>query len=242
MKPIRPWWYYTILWIARNLFFRLGMGGIRSIDEHNVPREGAVIVSPVHVSFLDPPAVACGTMRRLRFMAKEELFRHWFLGPLIRSLGAFPVRRGEGDTEAIRMAVKCLEAGEAILMFPEGTRGDGITMNPINKGVAMVAKMTGAQVLPVGIVGTHRAWPKGAKKLRRQRTTLIYGKPFTYAEVSQGISDREARDRFAELLEARIIEACEKGGFTVKSARSSQGPTRSDLVGESTAQPSSELV
>lgn len=160
-------------------------------------------------------------------MAKEELFSHRIFGGLIRSLGAFPVKRGEGDTEAIRVAIKCLENGEAVLMFPEGTRGDGITMNPINRGVGMIAKKTGAPVLPVGVVGTNRAWPRGAKKLRRSKIILAYGKPFTYASCAEGVSDREARDKFALELESRIIEQCRLAGLELRSGLTSLGQKES---------------
>ena len=211
-------WYYFILNLARFVFFLLG--GIRSRGKVNVPKSGATIIAPLHVSHLDPPAVACGTNRRLRFMAKEELFHHRQFGWLIRSLGAFPVKRGEGDTESIRLAMKLLESGEAVLIFPEGTRGDGVTMNPMNKGVPMLAKRTGAQVVPVGVVGTHKAWPKGKSKPSRHRITLIYGEPFTYADVATGATEKENREIFLRELERRLMELCAGAGLNLRSAQS----------------------
>jgi 1-acyl-sn-glycerol-3-phosphate acyltransferase len=210
-------WYYIVLHLARFVFFLLG--GIRSRGKGNVPRCGATIIAPLHVSHLDPPAVACGTNRRLRFMAKEELFHHKQFGWLIRSLGAFPVKRGEGDTESIRLAMKLLDSGEAVLIFPEGTRGDGQTMNPMNKGVPMLAKRTGAQVVPVGVVGTHKAWPRGQSKPKRHRITLLYGEPFTYEEVATGATEKENRELFLQELERRLIALCAEGGLHLKTAR-----------------------
>ncbi|MEQ1935075.1 MAG: lysophospholipid acyltransferase family protein, partial [Fimbriimonadaceae bacterium] len=172
---VRVAWYYFILNLARLGFF-VGLGGLNVIGKENVPKDGGVIVAPVHISHLDPPAVACGTNRKVRFMAKEELFKG-FLGWLITSLGAFPVKRGEGDTESIRLAMSLLESGEAVLIFPEGTRGNGKQIQPLNKGVALLAKRTGALVVPVAVVGTHIAWPKGQKKIKRHKITLAYGTP-----------------------------------------------------------------
>jgi len=184
-----------------------------------VPRNGPLIVAPLHVSHLDPPAVACGTNRRLSFMAKEELFDHWLFGRFIRSVGAFPIKRGDGDMEAVRLAIKIIEGGGALLIFPEGTRGDGKHMQPVNRGVTMLAKRTGAKVVPVGVVGTHVAWPKGQKKIKRSRIRVIYGEPFTYAEVSTGASDKENREIFARELRARIAKLCADNGLTLSMER-----------------------
>lgn len=200
-------WYFFILNVARFLYFLLG--GIRSNPEA-VPKSGALIVAPIHLSHLDPPAVACGCNRMLRFMAKEELFKGAF-GWLISSLGAYRVRRGEGDTESIRFTIAALERGEAVIIFPEGTRGDGKRIGPLSAGVALIAKKTGAPVLPVGIVGTHVALPKGAKKPKRSRIRIVYGKPFTFAEVAgEGKGDRE---RFLGELAVRLREVCAEGGL-----------------------------
>lgn len=218
-------WYKFVRFTVRTLLFKIGLGGLRTIDEHNVPDQGPVIVAPVHFSYLDPPVVSCGMRRRITFMAKEELFRHRIFGALIRSLGAFPVKRGEGDTEAIRLTMRLLEEGNAVLMFPEGTRGDGIALGQISRGVSMIAKRTGAKVVPIGINGTQVALPKNAKKLRRQATTLVFGKPFTYADVADGLSEREARERFAVELEARLIEATHRAGLDLKTSANSSDST-----------------
>lgn len=211
-------WYAFAHWAAKTFFYGL-RGGLSSVGEENIPLEGALIVAPNHVSYIDPPAVACGTKRRqLRFMAKEELFKGPF-GALIRSLGAFPVKRGEGDTESIRKSLAILEKGEALLVFPEGTRGDAKTMLPINRGVAMLAKRTGAQVLPVGIIGTHVVMPKGGGGSKHPMM-IAYGKPFTYAEIAEGKTDKQARELFSAELERRIMELCAAHGLTLKSASS----------------------
>jgi len=201
----RPW-YFFVLNLARFIYFLLG--GVRTRGK--MPMQGALIVAPVHLSHLDPPAVACGCNRMLRFMAKEELFKGAF-GWLIKSLGAFPVKRGEGDTESVRFTISALERGEAVIIFPEGTRGDGKVLGAMNKGVALIAKRTGAPILPVGIVGTHLALPKGKSKPRRARMTIVYGEPFTYAEAAGEGERATERDRFLAEL-ARRLQAVEREG------------------------------
>lgn len=224
-------WYHTILNLARVAFFFLG--GLKCVGRKNVPRKGSVIVAPYHVSHLDPPAVACGTNRPLRFMAKEELFDHKFFGGFIRSVGAFPVKRGEGDTEAIRIAIAALENGEAVLVFPEGQRGDGKHLQPINRGVAMLAKRTGAKVVPVGVVGTHIAWPKG-HKLKRHKIVVAYGEPFTYADYATGENERENRDLFAAELQRRIAELCDQNGLQLRIETSTERSKSSGALSQST--------
>lgn len=207
---MRRLWYLIVLQLAK--FAYTVLGGFRSQNRNLVPRSGPVIIAPTHLSHLDPPLVACATPRQLRFMAKEELFRG-ALGVLIRSLGAFPVRRGEGDTESIRLAMAALDAGETVLMFPEGTRGDGVHLGPLNKGVAMIAKRTGATVMPAAIVGTHLALPKGTSKLRRAKLTVRFAEPLRYEDTAKGATEKENRDLFLEELGRRLVQVSGEAGL-----------------------------
>lgn len=219
-------WYRFVNWLVRTFFFGWVTGGLRSVGRENVPKSGAVIIAPIHVSHLDPPATGCAMPhRRLRFMAKEELFKGIF-GKLIASLGAYPVHRGEGDMEAIRKSIEMLNQGEALLVHPEGTRGDGVHMLPINKGVAMLAKRAAVPVVPVGIIGSNIVMPRGKAKRKRHRITVVFGKPFTYAEIAQGGNDRQAREEFCRVLAERIMELCNANGFAIQPPVAGSEPDR----------------
>ncbi len=180
---------------------------------------GPVIVAANHTSFGDPPVVACATTRRLNFMAKSELFKPFLFGSLIRRIGAFPVHRGEADTEAIRMTLDLLKDGEAVLVFPEGRRGGGLELLPANKGVTLLARKSGAPVLPVGVCNTDKWLPHGAKFPRRTRLTVNFGVPFTYSEIGEN-----AKEKFGEVLMERIAELVREGGreVTLSAAESSR--------------------
>ncbi|MFN3730138.1 MAG: lysophospholipid acyltransferase family protein [Fimbriimonadaceae bacterium] len=206
-------WYDFVRGLVKVTFFG-SIGGLKTIHGERVPKDGPLIVAPNHLSVLDPPAIACAIQRRLNFMAKEELFRGIF-GRLIASVGAFPVRRGEGDSEAIRRAMAMLESGRAVLIFPEGTRGDGESLLPLNRGVALMAKRTGAKVLPMGIVGTQRLLPKGSKKLKRGRITVVVGKPFTYEEATRDASG-DPRIAFTHRLATDIVDLCREAGLDLR--------------------------
>jgi 1-acyl-sn-glycerol-3-phosphate acyltransferase len=212
-------WYKFVRLVMRIYFAT--QGGFKAVGVENIPETGGIIIAPVHLSYLDPPAAAVGMKRHLIFMAKEELFRGP-LGKIIEWVGSFPVRRGESDTEAIRKAISILEEGKALLIFPEGTRGDGETLLPINRGVTMLAKRTNAWVVPVGIIGTHIVMPKG-KKGRRHLTTTAYGKPFRYSDIATEGSERENRDRFTKELELRLLALCHANGLPLKTSSSAAG-------------------
>jgi 1-acyl-sn-glycerol-3-phosphate acyltransferase len=214
-----PTWFAFCRWFVRVFFYRLG-GGFRSVGRENIPATGPVIFAPIHLSHTDPPAVACGCSRRLRFMSKAEMFEHKFIGWLISSLGAFRVTRGEGDTESVRTAIELLNQGEAILIFPEGK-----FMLPISRGVSVLAKKTNAQIIPVGLIGTFERLSKGSSKLRRSVVTVVYGKPFTYAEVCQDTNEKKNRETFSRVLAERIAGLCNAHGFMVKTGEIDSAPS-----------------
>lgn len=242
LSPVNPrghLWYRFIRWAARNIAFRL-LGGIRSVDEHNIPMTGPLIVAPNHLSFLDPPIIACSQRREVTFMAKEELFKVFFLGWLIRSVGAFPLRRGAGDMEAIRKAIELLKQGRAVLIFPEGTRGDGVTLGKITPGVGTLAKSTGALVLPVGISGTEIVWPRRSKIRRRHRMTVVFGRPFSYGEVATSSNERENRVLMQRRIESELIELCARAGLLLKTAPSTTDSRESDRTETKSPAPNRE--
>ncbi len=205
-------WYGFIAWLARNALFR-PLGGFRVTGRENVPMEGPVIIAPVHVSYLDPMLVGCTAPREISYMAKQELFKNPLLAALIRSLNTFPVRRGENDSAAIREALRLLQAGRALLVFPEGTRGDGEALGQVQAGLMMMAKRTGAPIVPIGLFGTHKAWPRGQKRMRRHRMAVHFGRPFRLEELGP----KPGREDFSAALESRLLDACADAGLRLRT-------------------------
>ncbi len=141
------------------------------------PRDGPVVVVCNHVSDLDPLVVGAALRRRVHFMAKHELFRVPLLRWWVTACGAFPVRRGEPDRQALRTALDILKRSEGLVMFPEGTRGHDRTLRPPEPGAALLALRTGAVILPAALLGTDQVLPRGARRLRRGRITVRLGPP-----------------------------------------------------------------
>lgn len=205
-------WYRFACWTVKTLT-RL-TGGKRVVGTERIPLTGPVLITPVHLSFIDPPFVGSHVPRRIRLMAKKELFK-FPLGPLIKSLGAYPVDRGGSDTSSIRLTLELLGKGEAVLMFPEGTRGDGQTLGTILAGVAMLAKRSDAAVVPVGLCGPEKMWPKGQKLPRPAHLSMVYGEPFRMSELS---AEGNAREAFVRELERRLIDASREAGLNLRTA------------------------
>jgi 1-acyl-sn-glycerol-3-phosphate acyltransferase len=196
-------WLYRTGWVLMRGFARL-VWRLEVQGASNVPLEGGVIIAPNHLSLLDPPLIGCACPRELRFIAKAELFRYGLFTRLIRRLGAFPVERGTADVGAIKTALQFLKDGRAVIIFIEGTRGTGESLLPPTPGVTLLARQSGAPVVPTAIVGSERAWPKGAKLPRRAQVKVAFGEPVRYQELFGGRADREARDAFSELIMERI--------------------------------------
>ncbi|MGH7737716.1 MAG: lysophospholipid acyltransferase family protein [Candidatus Tyrphobacter sp.] len=162
---------------------------VRARGTENVPREGALIIACNHVSLLDPPVLGAFCPRTIHYMAKAELFAVPILGSLIRALGAYPVVREGSAAGAIKRSVEMLRRGEAIGIFPEGGRnvlGDA----PIRRGVALLASLTGAPVLPAAIVGSRDAY-------RLERIAVIFGTP---RRIEGERATREELAKFADAV------------------------------------------
>jgi 1-acyl-sn-glycerol-3-phosphate acyltransferase len=167
---------------------------IRATGLENVPGEGPAILASNHISLFDPPVVGAPIRRPIHFMAKTELFRIPGFGALIRGLNAHPVDRSGSDAAALRLALRILGDGGVLLLFPEGTRGDGRTLQRAQAGTGMLAALSGAPVVPVYVTGTGQVLPKGAVMPRVARISVAYGPPLAFGRAKgkgryQTISD-----------------------------------------------------
>ena len=163
--------------------------------------EGPIIVAPVHRSNLDTPLLSGMGHRRMRALSKEPLFDNRLFGAFLSALGAFPVRRGAADLEAIREALRMLEAGEQMVVFPEGTRQTGPRVEAVFDGVSYLASRTGAAIVPVGIAGTEEAMGEGTRLPRRTRVAMVAGPPIRPPE---GRMSRPQMRRFSEEVRERL--------------------------------------
>lgn len=161
----------------------------------NIPSNGAFILAPVHRSNMDIPIASAVTRRRMRFMGKDSLWRYKLSGSMFSALGAFPVTRGSADLEALRRCISVINAGEPLVLFPEGTRQSGDTMRPLFDGAAYVALKTQVAIIPVGIGGSQDIMPSGSTKIRRRRCAAVIGEPIYPPKINGSRAIRsEVRD------------------------------------------------
>ncbi len=153
-----------------SVYFRPEVSGM-----DRVPLSGPFILAPVHRSNVDFAFAVFVSPRKTFFMAKDSLWRTKALGGFISQMGAFPVRRGAADRGALAAAESVLTAGEGLVLFPEGTRQEGERLGTLLEGASFLAARTGAPIVPVGIAGTDRAMPKGAKVPRPAKVRLVVG-------------------------------------------------------------------
>jgi len=145
----------------------------------NIPLEGPVLIAPIHRSNVDFAFTLFISPRKVFFMAKDSIFRVPLLGPLVTHLGAFPIKRGSADRESMGLAEEVLRRGHALVLFPEGTRKEGLSVQTLHDGAMFVAARTGAVVVPVGIGGSERAMPLGAKMPRFAKIRIVVGEPIS---------------------------------------------------------------
>jgi 1-acyl-sn-glycerol-3-phosphate acyltransferase len=150
---------------------------MRIEGRHHIPATGAFVLAPVHRSYVDTPIAACLTPRRMRFMGKDTLWKSRALGSFISALGAFPVTRNTADREAFRRGIFVLESGEPLVLFPEGERKSGPVVQPLYDGAVYMAMKARVPIIPVGIGGSERVMPKGAKFVYPRRVHVIVGPP-----------------------------------------------------------------
>jgi len=165
---------------------------------------GPYILVANHIDWKDPVALEFMFKVALRFMAKIEAFDMFLLGGLMRGIGCFPVRRGEGDRRALTTCLQVLRAGNPLAFFPEGTRSRDRVLHRARPGIAFLARRSGAPILPVAITGTPDATPF------RSRIQVSVGEPFQLNALglSPDASEQEAADaimrRVAALLPASM--------------------------------------
>ncbi|MEE9366313.1 MAG: lysophospholipid acyltransferase family protein, partial [Dehalococcoidales bacterium] len=163
------WIYYGGRYFTRVVLFLFTRW--RVLGREQIPDEGPLMVVSNHLNLADPPIMGCSIKRQAMFMAKEELFLHRIQRYIVRSYGAFPVRRGGMNREALRFAEKWFDRGKVLIVFPEGRRSMEAQISGAFSGSALIAVRNRVPILPVGIYGTEKItgltwW------LRRPRITV----------------------------------------------------------------------
>lgn len=175
----------VVYWISRALFQPVFLAYFRMqrIGREHIPREGAVVIAANHRSFLDPFLIGTLVRRPVYFVAKSELFKYPLVGWWLNCLGAFPVDRGQGDRDAMDTARRILERGDAVVIFPEGTRTRPGSLGAPRRGFGRLALQTGAAIVPVALTGTDAV--RCGWRIRPHKVRLRCGPPLRFLQVDQ---------------------------------------------------------
>lgn len=170
-----------VVWLVNLVFFR---GRWLHVDR--VPLTGPLLIVANHVSFLDPPLIGCAIDKReMAYLARSGLFTFKPLGVLLRSFNCVPVAESGGDVAAMRTVISLLHAGNAVLIFPEGSRSPDGRLHEFKRGVALILRKAPCPVMPVAVDGPYHAWPRHRKFpiLFKHRVAAIYGHPIPHDEL-----------------------------------------------------------
>lgn len=176
---------YKFSWLVLagplRMYTRLTING----REH-LPTDGAFVLCPNHRSYLDTPFAGAYGWRRMRYMGKHTMWKYRRLGALFYMMGAFPVTRGALDRAALQRAIDILEAGEPLVLFPEGERKSGPTVHPLYEGAVFVAVKAGVPIVPMGIGGSERVMPKGQNFIYPRKVHIEIGPPIPPPVAPEG--------------------------------------------------------
>jgi 1-acyl-sn-glycerol-3-phosphate acyltransferase len=199
-QKIASWFWYAMLWCPcyaiSQVWFRYQFRG-----KGYVPVEGPVLLVSNHQSNLDPVLVGIACPRQLKYLARQGLF-FWPFSLWIRSLGAVPIDRERGALSGIRTTLELLKKQNAVLVFPEGSRTGNGKLDVMLPGFSLLARRSGATIVPVGIVGAFDALPRGAVLPRPHSIRLAFGPPITKQQAAE-LSDQQ----LTVLVEQRIRAA-----------------------------------
>ncbi len=190
---------YKFLYFLLNLILRPFIS-MKFENEDNIPKDRNYIIIANHVSNFDPLLLALKWNKPVHFMAKEELFKIFLIGPILKRLDMIPVRRGESDRKAVKESLDYLKNGEILALFPEGTRNKKkVGLLPFHTGAAFFAKSADLEVLPVAVFGTDRI-----KISFFNRVVFKVGEPVKITDYYDGKITSKELEGFTEILKNEI--------------------------------------
>ncbi len=203
---VRWLWYQAarfITWCWFRLFYRLRIEG-----REKLPLTGPVLLVCNHQSFLDPLLIGMATgPRPMHMLARRNLFKPFFMGWLLKSLNGIPVDRGTADIASMRRCIEIIKEGVGLSIFPEGTRTEDGRVLPFKSGMLLIARRSGAMIVPMAIAGSFEAWPRRRKLPHLTgRITVRFGDPVTGEQLQTAGDDARLLERFREQMQQMVDE------------------------------------
>lgn len=179
---------------------------LESHGSENIPRQGGVLLVSNHASLLDPVIIGAAASRILHYLGEDTYFYIPCFGWLLTQLNGFPVKRGSPDRKALKEALSRLQAGKALLVFPEGTRSTTGALGEIKKGASFIIHHANVPVIPVFIQGSRRFMPRGAKFIRPAKVSVTFGPPIDFTALERIDQKQALYQRMTERIRQAILD------------------------------------
>ena len=201
---LRTAFYWVVkgsAWPVAKLYLRMSVEG-----RERVPRSGPVLVVANHTSYLDAALLGSAFPRRIRFLITLPIYSMRRLTWFYYMMGSIPLAPDAPDPRALKTALRTLQTGGVVGIFPEGQRMPDGALGEPRAGVALIAARSGALVVPAAILGAHRSMPVGSMIPRPHRVRVVFGDPIAFPAAGQGRPDRARLEAFADQI-MRTIES-----------------------------------
>ncbi len=230
-----PLWRRIGYYIILPFLYSYGMLCLRfrCFGVEQFPQEGGVLVLSNHQSYFDPVLHGYGMHTRGFYaLARESLWKTWWMRPVYKLYNAIPIKRGEGDRVAMKKCIALLQDGQQLLLFPEGTRTSDGKTQPLQPGVMLLIKKAKPLVVPLAIQGAFDLWPKEQKlpKLFGSIRTK-YGKPIP-AEELLAVPQDEALERVRQEIETMRLELAAMNELTNDQRKDLKDHTKPHQTGQ----------
>ena len=193
-----------------NTCYRLGWVGFRAIfrfyfrwrvfNPERVPLSGGAVLASNHSSYIDPPLVGAGVRRPINFLARDTLFRFPPMAWVLRQWGVVPLDRDGGSASGLRVILERLREGNAIVLFPEGTRTRDGQMQPARSGIGLIVIKSDQPVVPVRVFGTYEAYGRHRLVPLPRRIAVKYGEPLRFERL-RAEAKRASKARLKEIYQ-----------------------------------------
>lgn len=195
---------YGILWLLLNaagkLFFRY-----RVVGREHVPTQGGVLIAANHASYVDIPFVGGSVRRRMWYLGRQDLFLPVFR-PILQWLGWIPIRQDRLDRDGFGKAIRLIQEGKIVVIYPEGTRTPDGALRRGKPGMGIIVAETGCAVIPAYLAGTREVLPIGARWLSLHPIRVTFGAPIDFTAAAQRLSGKEFYQHVSRTVMGRIAD------------------------------------
>ena len=227
-RPVEhPSLYLPLKWFVRFVLMPT-LTRTRAEGVENIPKRGPFFLVPNHQSVLDPLIIQAMCPRTVHSMTKSTQFANPFMRYLLPRIAAFPTRRYRVDPQTVRVALRNIEAGHGVGLYPEGERSWDGQLQPLRRGTLRLLLKTGAPVVPVGISGSYDVWPRWSKRPRRCPVRVRFGTPIHFGahhtRTEREAVLPEATVRLERALKELLVDIDPRGLASEKRAPGGNGP------------------